>query len=100
VAREDPCQRAIVGRGLHARARPHGLERLLLQCLAKSPADRPPDAGSLLEQLDACSRVTPWSTERAAAWWRVFRQQHPAVAAAEVPEALRATAVIDLASRQ
>jgi serine/threonine-protein kinase len=78
---------------------PADLERLLLQCLAKSPADRPPDAASLLDLLDASGRVTPWSTERAAGWWKVFRQQHPAVVAEDLPEAIRATAVIDLAGR-
>ena len=78
---------------------PAELERVLLQCLAKSPADRPATAAALQEELNACARLAPWPPARATAWWKAFRVAHPPVEAATRPEAVQATAVIDLASR-
>lgn len=45
------------------------LERLVLQCLAKEPAKRPPSARVLREALAAIRFAAPWSRERASAWW-------------------------------
>ena len=44
---------------------------LLLQCLAKDPADRPADAGVLLEALSSGyqSPIGTWTQQEAAAWW-------------------------------
>jgi serine/threonine-protein kinase len=48
---------------------PADLERVLLRCLAKSPADRYSDAGALQKALLACECAAEWDAERAAEWW-------------------------------
>jgi eukaryotic-like serine/threonine-protein kinase len=45
------------------------LERLLLRCLAKSPADRPCDAAGLVGELEACAIEGAWTVRDAEAWW-------------------------------
>jgi hypothetical protein len=45
------------------------LEALLLRCLAKSPSDRPGDAGRLLCDLQECVIGGTWTDSDAAAWW-------------------------------
>ncbi len=42
---------------------------LLLRCLAKKPADRPQTAEQLAADLAAVPLPSPWSPERARAWW-------------------------------
>lgn len=61
---EDPSER--LGRSLD----PY-LEGLILRCLAKDPADRPADAGVLLEALSSGyqSPIGTWTQKEAAAWW-------------------------------
>jgi len=56
------------------------LERLILQCLAKSPADRPHDSKALQLALSRLSVSGTWTTTDAAAWWERYRHRH-------VPEA-------------
>ena len=48
---------------------PEDLERVVLRCLAKDPADRFPDAESL-EQLGECACAGDWDQDRAARWWQ------------------------------
>lgn len=52
---------------------PAELERLVLQCLAKTPGERPDSARALSRdlQLVAC---TDWSDDDAAAWWARYRR--------------------------
>jgi serine/threonine protein kinase len=45
------------------------LERLVMRCLAKTPADRPDDAARLLCDLDTCAIEGTWTASKAAAWW-------------------------------
>ena len=54
---------------MSGRAITPALEALLLRCLAKSPADRPHDAGDLLRWLEEITLPKRWSADDAAAWW-------------------------------
>jgi eukaryotic-like serine/threonine-protein kinase len=47
---------------------PPDLERLILQCLEKKPANRPSTARELRERL-LMSGVSPWTEHDAASWW-------------------------------
>jgi eukaryotic-like serine/threonine-protein kinase len=49
---------------------PADLENVIVACLAKAPADRPADALTLRDQLDACAAATEWSPAQASEWWR------------------------------
>jgi eukaryotic-like serine/threonine-protein kinase len=51
------------------------LERLLLDCLAKRPEDRPASAHVLRDRLRACAAAGRWTNARAAEWWAVHRHQ-------------------------
>jgi serine/threonine protein kinase len=57
---------------------PRLLERCIMDCLAKSPDDRPQSARALLSRLlEAEAALEPeqvWTEERAQAWWH---QHHP-----------------------
>jgi serine/threonine-protein kinase len=60
---------------------PAALDRLVMSCLAKKPADRPQSAKELARGLrEIASRLDPWTERRAAEWWAVHR---PTTAAAE-----------------
>jgi serine/threonine-protein kinase len=48
------------------------LESLLLLCLEKDPAARPPDAGSLARALEACAAAGTWGEDEAKAWWGAY----------------------------
>lgn len=57
------------------------LERLIVDCLAKDPRQRPSSAHELRARLGACQAARRWTTARAADWWRMRRQvQHAASA--------------------
>ena len=49
---------------------PEDLERVVLRCLAKDPAERFPDAESLERALGACACAGDWDQDRAARWWQ------------------------------
>jgi eukaryotic-like serine/threonine-protein kinase len=49
---------------------PEDLERVVLRCLAKEPAERFSDAEGLELALVACSCAEYWDRERAARWWQ------------------------------
>ncbi|MBX3219662.1 MAG: serine/threonine protein kinase [Labilithrix sp.] len=48
---------------------PRDLEAVLLDCLAKTPAERPADALALRERLLACADASGWTDADARAWW-------------------------------
>ena len=48
---------------------PPGLDRVILECLAKDPADRPADAAILYRRLSDCALPDPWDRDRAVEWW-------------------------------
>ena len=49
---------------------PGDLERVVLRCLAKDPADRFPDAAAPERALAGCADAGAWDAEQAARWWR------------------------------
>jgi hypothetical protein len=48
---------------------PADLEAVVLGCLAKDPARRPPGARDLRRRLEACADFGGWTEEAARAWW-------------------------------
>jgi eukaryotic-like serine/threonine-protein kinase len=52
-----------------ARSVPADLERIVLSCLAKDPAERPASPGALSQLLGACADAGGWSEKKAEAWW-------------------------------
>jgi serine/threonine-protein kinase len=49
---------------------PSDLERIILRCLAKSPADRFGSAAELDRALAACAAAGTWTADDAEKWWR------------------------------
>ena len=48
---------------------PPALDRLVLQCLAKDPAERPQSARDLAARLDECASAGAWTEDAARDWW-------------------------------
>ena len=48
---------------------PPALDQVVLDCLAKSPADRPQSARELSRRLSDVHVDAPWTDERAREWW-------------------------------
>ncbi|MBE0595054.1 MAG: serine/threonine protein kinase, partial [Gemmatimonadales bacterium] len=49
---------------------PPAFDALVLRCLVKEPADRVQSAEDLMAELTALEFATPWTSTRAADWWR------------------------------
>ncbi len=62
---------------------PPELDAIILECLAKDPADRPADAMKLYHRLADCPAPEPWSRTRAERWWRLHLPE--LLAEAELP---------------
>ena len=73
---------------------PAGLERLLLACLQKDPAQRPRSAAALRDALRDLDDVGRWGETEAREWWERWRRGRP-----ERPRDLttRATRTLDVA---
>jgi serine/threonine-protein kinase len=52
---------------------PEALDRLVLDCLAKDPAERPQSPELLAERLDAVPVTKAWTEADAARWWDAHR---------------------------
>jgi serine/threonine-protein kinase len=79
---------------------PPALDALILQCLAKEPARRPPDALALQRELIACHCDPPWTTDDAAAWWSAHRARRAGTAPGRAPAMDRGvTVTVDAGSR-
>jgi eukaryotic-like serine/threonine-protein kinase len=48
---------------------PEALDRLVMACLAKDPADRPPTARDLIERLENLDGAETWTRDDARRWW-------------------------------
>ncbi len=57
---------------------PASFDALILECLAKAPADRPPTAELLAHRLEALAEVPAWDRSRAREWWNLHRPVDPA----------------------
>jgi len=53
---------------------PPEFDALILECLAKSPADRPPTAELLAHRLETLPGLPEWDRSRARDWWNLY---HP-----------------------
>ena len=53
---------------------PEKLERLVLDCLAKTAAERPASAAALERALAAVAETEPWTQDAARAWWQEHRE--------------------------
>jgi len=68
---------------------PAELERLLLDCLAKDPDQRPASADEVRRRLAAIDLDEPWTSERARRWWeRHLPAREPAIATESTPAEL------------
>jgi serine/threonine-protein kinase len=54
---------------------PADLERVILRCLEKNPADRFQTATELGEALAACASADLWTREQATQWWQDYERE-------------------------
>ena len=52
---------------------PEALDRIVLSCLAKNPAERPQSARELSVRLAAVEGASTWTEARSCDWWTTYR---------------------------
>jgi predicted Ser/Thr protein kinase len=72
------------------------LEAVLLSCLEKDPADRPPTATAVHDALGASDAASEWSTDDARRWWASYRPGGPVMTGSQTEVE---TIAVDLAAR-
>ncbi len=77
-----------------------GLEKLILECLAKSPQDRPQTAEQLRKRCEACRNVPPWQRGDADAWWEQHREAVCSRRPARRSKTGHSTVAVDLARQR
>jgi serine/threonine-protein kinase len=76
------------------------LERLILECLAKRPPDRPPHAGAVIERIEEGWTGPAWTQRDARAWWETSAPPLLAARRAAVESVSRGPKLaVDVASR-
>jgi serine/threonine-protein kinase len=65
---------------------PDSLERVIMACLEKDPANRPASAAELNAVLAAVDLDEPWSAEQASTWWALHLSEIELDEAAGEPE--------------
>jgi serine/threonine-protein kinase len=58
---------------------PPELDEIVLECLAKDPADRPSTARELADRLAACDVEEQWTPDHARLWWESRLDAEPVV---------------------
>ena len=71
---------------------PPALDRLILDCLARKPEDRPRSAGDLGRAL-AAIECPPWDEEQARQWWIAHRPEPVRAVATQVPSSDAGTSI-------
>jgi hypothetical protein len=72
------------------------LERVIVSCLEKDPANRPRSAMAVHDALAASDVASEWSTEDARQWWASFRPDGPVTSGGQTEIE---TIAVDLAAR-
>jgi serine/threonine protein kinase len=72
---------------------PVDLESLVMACLAKSPADRPANAGALADTLAGLQLAHPWKKTEARAWWQARSSGKAVIGDPHVTDGLGTTAL-------
>ncbi len=75
------------------------LEGLILECLAKSPEDRPKSMQKLLSRLSGITPPAPWTLLDAQKWWSKHANLITKVGTLSTPDSPNNTINIDLSAR-
>jgi len=76
---------------------PPALDALVLACLAKDPADRPPSARALRDLLRECEGVPRWSQTESRKWWSAYwASTAPSRASRSGPDEAAGTSQLDV----